>query len=77
MMMVLTFCMGTDLDSIINNPIGQPLATVRIPKQHFLGERRLIESLLQIFYNSFGQRGSLAIWSFVVITQYMMGSSMV
>jgi amino acid transporter len=56
MMMVLAFCMGTDMESIVNNEIGQPLAS--------------------IFFNSFGQRGTLAIWSIVVITQYMMGSSM-
>jgi hypothetical protein len=24
----LAFCMGTDLQNIINNPIGQPMATV-------------------------------------------------
>ncbi|KAH9922314.1 APC amino acid permease [Epithele typhae] len=53
----LAFCMGTDLDSILNSPIGQPMAT--------------------IFFNSFGQKGTLALWAVVVIVQYMMGSSMV
>ena len=24
----LAFCMGTDLENIVNNPIGQPMATV-------------------------------------------------
>ena len=24
----LAFCMGTDLQNIVNNPIGQPMATV-------------------------------------------------
>ncbi|OCB87964.1 amino acid transporter [Sanghuangporus baumii] len=52
----LSFCMGTDLDSIFNNPIGQPMAT--------------------IFFNSFGQKGTLAIWAFVVIVQFFMGTSM-
>ncbi|KAL5510966.1 hypothetical protein ACEPAG_3685 [Sanghuangporus baumii] len=52
----LAFCMGTDLDSIFNNPIGQPMAT--------------------IFFNSFGQKGTLAIWAFVVIVQFFMGTSM-
>ncbi|KAG6370728.1 hypothetical protein JVT61DRAFT_11115 [Boletus reticuloceps] len=33
--------------------------------------------MAQIFLNSFGQTGTLVIWSFVVIGQYMMGSSMV
>ncbi|EJD04784.1 amino acid transporter [Fomitiporia mediterranea MF3/22] len=52
----LAFCMGTDLDSIMNNKIGQPMAT--------------------IFFNSFGQRGTLALWAFVVIVQFFMGTSM-
>ncbi|KDQ54536.1 hypothetical protein JAAARDRAFT_196453 [Jaapia argillacea MUCL 33604] len=30
-----------------------------------------------IFYNSFGQKGTLALWAVVVLAQYMMGSSMV
>ncbi|KAI1790578.1 APC amino acid permease [Ganoderma leucocontextum] len=55
--MALAFCMGTDIDGIINSPIGQPMAS--------------------IFFNSFGQTGTLAIWAVVVIVQYMMGSSMV
>ncbi|TFK47246.1 APC amino acid permease [Heliocybe sulcata] len=53
----LAFCMGTDLDSLMNSPIGQPMA--------------------QIFFNSFGQKGTLGIWAVVVLVQYMMGSSMV
>ncbi|KAG1744393.1 amino acid/polyamine transporter I [Suillus lakei] len=53
----LAFCMGTDVDSLLSSPIGQPMA--------------------QIFFNSFGQTGTLALWSFVVLVQYMMGSSMV
>ncbi|EPQ55770.1 APC amino acid permease [Gloeophyllum trabeum ATCC 11539] len=53
----LAFCMGTDLDSIMNSPIGQPMA--------------------QIFLNSFGEKGTLAVWAIVVLVQYMMGSSMV
>jgi len=52
----LAFCMGTDIESIMNSPIGQPMA--------------------QIFFNSFGQKGTLALWSVVVTVQYMMGSSM-
>ena len=45
----LAFCMGTDLDGILNDPIGQPMAT--------------------IFFNSFGQKGTLAVWAIVVIVQ--------
>ncbi|KZS88841.1 amino acid transporter [Sistotremastrum niveocremeum HHB9708] len=52
----LAFCMGTDLEGIINDPTGQPMAT--------------------IFNNSFGSKGTLALWAFVVLVQYMMGSSM-
>jgi hypothetical protein len=33
--------------------------------------------MAQIFFNSFGTRATLAIWAFVVLAQYMMGSSMV
>jgi hypothetical protein len=49
--------MGQDLDGLVNNSLGQPMA--------------------QIFLNSFGQNGALAMWSFIVLSQYMMGSSMV
>ncbi|KAH8084912.1 APC amino acid permease [Cristinia sonorae] len=35
------------------------------------------QPMAQIFFNSFGQKGTLAIWAVVVIVQYMMGSSMV
>lgn len=45
----LAFCMGTDIEGLMNNPIGQPMAT--------------------IFFNSFGQKGTLAVWAFVVIVQ--------
>ena len=55
--MALAFCMGTDLDAIMNSPIGQPMA--------------------EIFFNSFGQKGTLAVWSIVLLVQYIMGSSMV
>jgi hypothetical protein len=53
----LTFCMGQDLEGIMNSSFGQPMA--------------------QIFFNSFGKEGTLAMWSFIIIAQYMMGSSMV
>ncbi|KAG2072013.1 amino acid transporter [Suillus decipiens] len=53
----LAFCMGTNVNSLLTSPVGQPMA--------------------QIFFNSFGRNGTLALWSFVVLAQYMMGSSMV
>ncbi|KAG1855183.1 amino acid permease-domain-containing protein [Suillus subalutaceus] len=34
------------------------------------------QPMAQIFYNSFGQKGALALWSLVIVAQYMMGSSM-
>ena len=35
------------------------------------------QPMAQIFFNSFGQKGTLAVWSFIIVVQYMMGSSMV
>ncbi|OAX33684.1 hypothetical protein K503DRAFT_775337, partial [Rhizopogon vinicolor AM-OR11-026] len=35
------------------------------------------QPMAQIFFNSFGQNGTLALWAIVVLVQYMMGSSMV
>ena len=35
------------------------------------------QPMAQIIFNSFGKNGTLAIWSFIVLAQYMMGSSMV
>ncbi|KAI0708122.1 APC amino acid permease [Cerioporus squamosus] len=52
---VIAFCMGTDMESIMSNPIGQPMAT--------------------ILFNSLGRNGTLAVWSIVVVVQYLMGSS--
>ncbi|OBZ78504.1 putative amino-acid permease C11D3.08c [Grifola frondosa] len=46
----VAFCMGTDLEAIMNSPIGQPMAT--------------------ILFNSFGKKGTLAVWSVVVFVQY-------
>ncbi|KIJ18187.1 PF00324 AA_permease [Paxillus involutus ATCC 200175] len=35
------------------------------------------QPMAQIFFNSFGQKGTLTLWAIVVLVQYMMGSSMV
>ncbi|KAI0341281.1 APC amino acid permease [Trametopsis cervina] len=35
------------------------------------------QPMAQIFLNSFGQKGALALWAIIVLVQYMMGSSMV
>jgi hypothetical protein len=53
----LAFCMGQDLEGLMNSTLGQPMA--------------------QIFLNSLGQKGTLVMWSFIILVQYMMGSSMV
>lgn len=55
-LVAITFNMGQDLESIIDSPVGQPMAT--------------------IFLNSLGKKGCLAIWTFVIITQFFMGASM-
>jgi len=47
--MVLAFCIGSDIQVLLDSNMGQPMA--------------------QIFYQSFGQKGTLAIWSIVVIVQ--------
>lgn len=57
MNIAIAFCMGTDIEGIMNSDIGQPLAA--------------------IFFNSFGQKATLGIWSIVVLTQWGMGSSIV
>jgi len=53
----LAFCMGRDLEGLMDSILGQPMA--------------------QIFLNSLGQKGTLVMWSFIILVQYMMGSSMV
>jgi hypothetical protein len=53
----LAFCMGQDLEGLMNSSLGQPMA--------------------QIFLNRLGQKGTLVMWSFIILVQYMMGSSMV
>ncbi len=35
------------------------------------------QPMAQIFLNGLGQEGTLVLWSFVILVQYMMGSSMV
>ncbi|KIK65794.1 hypothetical protein GYMLUDRAFT_38280 [Collybiopsis luxurians FD-317 M1] len=52
----LAFNMGKDMDGILSNSIGQPLAT--------------------IFFNALGQRGTLGLWTILIIAQFMMGTSM-
>jgi len=35
------------------------------------------QPLAQIFFNSFGKKATLALWTFIIMAQYMMGSNMV
>jgi len=51
----LAFCMGSNIQALLDSNIGQPMA--------------------QIFYQSFGQKGTLAIWSIVVIVQSVIAGS--
>ncbi|GBE87720.1 APC amino acid permease [Sparassis latifolia] len=53
---VIAFRMGTDIETILASPIGQPMAA--------------------ILYDSFGQRGTLAVWSLVVTVQFFTGTSL-
>ncbi|EIN05728.1 APC amino acid permease [Punctularia strigosozonata HHB-11173 SS5] len=52
---VLAFYMGTDMASLLDSPIEQPMAA--------------------IFFNCFGQKGTLAIWAIIIAVQFMMGTS--
>ncbi|KAF9507565.1 hypothetical protein BS47DRAFT_1366561 [Hydnum rufescens UP504] len=54
-LVILSFFMGTNINAIVNDPIGQPRAV--------------------ILFNSLGQRVTIALWAFVVIAQYLMGSN--
>ncbi|KAJ3553647.1 hypothetical protein NM688_g3497 [Phlebia brevispora] len=51
----LAFNMGKNVESIMANPIGQPMAT--------------------IFFNSFGTRGTLVVWTFIVLAQFSVCAS--
>ncbi|KAF8874578.1 amino acid/polyamine transporter I [Gymnopilus junonius] len=48
---VIAFNMGTNVETILSNPIGQPMAT--------------------IIFNSLGQKGCLAVWSFIIVIMNM------
>ncbi|KDQ08717.1 hypothetical protein BOTBODRAFT_118262 [Botryobasidium botryosum FD-172 SS1] len=62
LMITIAFCMGPDLQAILDSDIQQPMATARITRS--------------ILFNSIGPEGTLGIWSVIVIIQFMMGSSM-
>ena len=62
---VLAFFMGNDIEAIVSNPIGQPMATLRKTPHPSLP----ILKDSQILFNSFGQRVTLAVWSIVVFVQ--------
>ncbi|KAJ8095070.1 hypothetical protein PM082_010289 [Marasmius tenuissimus] len=51
---VMAFTMGKDLLNIVQNPIGQPFATIVL--------------------GALGKQGTLALWTFVIISQFMMGA---
>ena len=62
----LAFNMGTDTQTIMASPIGQPMATVSVRYQSPVLRLRRTG---QILFNSFGTNGTLAIWSFIVVAQ--------
>jgi hypothetical protein len=66
---VLALYIGNDLDSVIGNPIGQPMATVSQSYSPLF----LRIQLCQIFFNSVGKQGTLAIWAFMILTLWMTG----
>ncbi|KAK1224154.1 hypothetical protein PQX77_012958 [Marasmius sp. AFHP31] len=51
----MAFTMGKDLLNIVQNPIGQPFATIVL--------------------GALGKQGTLALWTFVVISQFIMAHS--
>lgn len=65
---VIALYMGTDMESIISNPIGQPMATVSFSFT-ISHSRYLIIPSSQILLNSFGRKGTLGVWSIVVFVQ--------
>jgi len=68
---VLSFHAGSDLQIIIENPIGQPMATVCSQQPPVLITPYDID--LQIFANSVGSTGTVVIWAFMVITLFITG----
>ena len=58
--------MGTDISGIMDSPIDQPMATVSDDDGSYQQE---VLTNGQIFFNSFGTKGTLAIWTFVVLAQ--------
>ena len=65
----VAFNMGTDTVTILQNPIGQPMATVRLALLFPVHSSWL--NLAQIIFNSLGMKGTLAVWSLIIITMYV------
>ena len=69
---VLAFHIGGDLQNVIENPIGQPMATVY--SQIFPVRRTPSHDIdPQIFANSVGTTGTVVIWAFMDITLFITG----
>ena len=75
MNIALVFSMGTDVESIVSNPIGQPMATVRNVFYALFDMLNL--GYVKILFNSLGTKGTLAIFSCIAIVQFMMGTEAV
>lgn len=66
----VAFNMGTDMVDILSNPIGQPMATVS--QRHIYISALDSNEAFQIIFNSLGMRGTLAIWSLIIVTMYVL-----
>ena len=60
--------MGTDLDAIMNDPIGQPMAAVCFAAP-VRATPQMTLTRSQILLNSFGTKWALVIWAFVILAQ--------
>ncbi|KAL4071559.1 amino acid/polyamine transporter I [Scleroderma yunnanense] len=65
------------ISGILGTVINITLAFCMGTDVEYLLSSPIGQPMAQIFFNSFGEKGTLALWAFVVIAQYMMGSSMV
>ena len=73
----LTFSSVLDLIRIIGVAVNVTLAFCMGQDLEGIMSSSLGQPMAQIFFNSFGKEGTLAMWSFIIIAQYMMGSSLV
>ncbi|PCH35537.1 APC amino acid permease [Wolfiporia cocos MD-104 SS10] len=61
----IAFRMGTDMESIMDSPIDQPMA---VPNPI-----RILH--MTILFNSLGRKGTLIMWSFIITAQFFVGAN--